>query len=78
MHLNGMGTTKNYDKAFYAYQNAIILDENNVAALYNLADMFLKGLGVPKSEERGKYYLKRAEEAQKHQLEEDLELQKEE
>jgi uncharacterized protein len=45
MYYNGFGTKIDYEKAFYAYQNASVF--GHIGAVENLADMYQKGLGVP-------------------------------
>lgn len=72
MYFNGLGTEVNYEKAFYAYQNAVTIDQvilqgkstkssqNHVNALRSLADMYSNGFGVPKSPENAAYFTERA------------------
>uniref|UniRef100_A0A6B2L3D9 Uncharacterized protein n=1 Tax=Arcella intermedia TaxID=1963864 RepID=A0A6B2L3D9_9EUKA len=57
IYYNGIGTDVDFEKAFYAYQNASIYD--NKCAHKNLHDMYANGVGVPKSEVSAEYHLQK-------------------
>ncbi|PRP84674.1 hypothetical protein PROFUN_07924 [Planoprotostelium fungivorum] len=61
MYYQGVGTVVDYEKAFYAYQNALLIDPNHIGAMYNLASMYHEGLGVEKNEMMANNLLERAQ-----------------